>query len=131
MTQITVYQSNAFSLSLAYLQLEGTEGRKEFIFTKPPPRSILPYYRNPKSVKLLDLHPLEVARQLTLIEAELFRNIRPRECLNQAWNKDPDRAPNILAMIDRFNMVRYVALHEYDDHVLRPVVIVVVVSSPC
>jgi len=40
-------------------------------------------------------------------QAELFRSIQPHECLNQSWNK-PGRetnAPNIVAMIKRFNQV--------------------------
>jgi len=56
---------------------------------------------------LFDLKPLEIARQLTLIEFDLYRKIQPKECLNQAWNKT-DReinAPNISAMIRRFNEV--------------------------
>ena len=36
------------------------------------------------SLGLLDLHPTEVARQLTLIEFALFKKIQPKECLNQA-----------------------------------------------
>jgi hypothetical protein len=58
-------------------------------------------------VQLLDLHPLEVARQLTLIEHNLYRTITPCECLRQRWtSKDKATlAPNIIALIDRFNKV--------------------------
>jgi len=35
----------------------------------------------------------------------VVRQIQPRECLNQCWNKDKANAPNILALIDRFNAV--------------------------
>jgi son of sevenless-like protein len=54
-----------------------------------------------------DLDPIEVARQLTLLEETLYRAIKPQECLNQAWNKtNKDQlAPNILAVIRRFNKV--------------------------
>jgi hypothetical protein len=56
---------------------------------------------------LMDIHPEELARQLTLIEYELYKKIKPWECLNQSWaKKDKEtRAPNILAMIQRFNQV--------------------------
>eukprot|EP01094_Clydonella_sp_ATCC50884_P005879 TRINITY_DN1486_c0_g1_i1.p1 TRINITY_DN1486_c0_g1~~TRINITY_DN1486_c0_g1_i1.p1 ORF type:complete len:1136 (+),score=369.66 TRINITY_DN1486_c0_g1_i1:225-3632(+) len=90
---------------LVHRALEGTEKEKQFVFTVPAPRSILPYVRHPKNLKLLELHPLEVARQLTLIEANMFRSIRPRELLNQSWNKSPDKAPNVLALIERFNTI--------------------------
>ncbi|KAH3732741.1 Ras guanine nucleotide exchange factor [Pelomyxa schiedti] len=57
--------------------------------------------------RLLDMPPLEVARQLTLIDFDLFSKILPKECLNQHWAKKGknDNAPNLLAFIHRFNMV--------------------------
>lgn len=63
---------------------------------------------SPKSKETFkDYDPLEVARQLTLIEQDLYRRIENKECLNQAWNK-PDKeekSPHIVAMIKRFNLV--------------------------
>ncbi|KAL0491641.1 RasGefJ [Acrasis kona] len=55
--------------------------------------------------QILDWPSLEIARQITLIEFDLFENIQPKECLSQAWNK-PNRdqiSPNIYAMMDRTN----------------------------
>jgi hypothetical protein len=56
----------------------------------------------------LTLHPEELARQLTLIEAGLFRDIRPSELVGEAWMKEgkEENAPNALAMVYRFNTVR-------------------------
>jgi len=55
---------------------------------------------------LNDLHPEEVARQLTLIEHELFKGIQPNECIKMKWTKDNKAlAPNIHKMINRFNQV--------------------------
>ncbi|CAG8778456.1 9385_t:CDS:2, partial [Acaulospora colombiana] len=52
----------------------------------PPPPSILP--KNMKKIKFLDLDPLEIARQLTIIESKLYNKIQPVECLNKAWSKE-------------------------------------------
>jgi son of sevenless-like protein len=54
-------------------------------------------------------HPEEMARQLTLIEHDLFKSIKPAECVGQAWNKKDreKRAPNVLRMIQRFNQVLF------------------------
>jgi son of sevenless-like protein len=43
----------------------------------------------------------QVARQITLIEAVLFKAIKPVELLNQAWTKKDKeiKAPNVLKMI--------------------------------
>ncbi|TPX37441.1 hypothetical protein SmJEL517_g00744 [Synchytrium microbalum] len=51
-------------------------------------------------IKIPDLDPMEMARQLTLIEFELFSNIKPREYLDMAWMKEDKevRAPNITRM---------------------------------
>ncbi|KAI8812363.1 ras guanine nucleotide exchange factor domain-containing protein [Cladochytrium replicatum] len=58
-------------------------------------------------VKLIELDPLELARQLTLIEFELFTSIKAREFLDLAWMKDDKdtRAPNIMKMTRWFNHV--------------------------
>ncbi|KAJ3293067.1 hypothetical protein HK104_004763 [Borealophlyctis nickersoniae] len=51
-------------------------------------------------LKLTDIEPLELARQITLIEFNLFKAIKPRELLDLAWMKDDKetRAPNITCM---------------------------------
>jgi son of sevenless-like protein len=51
----------------------------------------------------LAFHPEEIARQITLIESELFNSIKPWECIGQSWvKKDKEtKAPNILGMIWR------------------------------
>jgi hypothetical protein len=67
-------------------------------------------------LKFMDLDPLETARQLTLIEHELFFNIKvfwciynlqPREFLDCAWMKDTKEtfAPNIMKMVRWSNHV--------------------------
>ena len=57
--------------------------------------------------KFADLDPLEVARQITVIEFELFCNIKPREFLDLGWMKEDKevRAPNILRMAHWSNHV--------------------------
>ena len=50
----------------------------------------VPLPRLPKNIShlnLLDIDPLELARQLAIMEQQLYKAIQVRECLNQAWNK--------------------------------------------
>lgn len=56
---------------------------------------------------LYDLSSDEIARHLTLIEFEVYSQIKPTEFFGQAWAKPKHhhRAPNIRAMIDRFNII--------------------------
>ncbi|CAG8483932.1 5238_t:CDS:2 [Funneliformis caledonium] len=70
-----------------------------------PPAPILP--KNIKKLKFLDLDPLEIARQLTLIESKLYNKIKPVECLDKAWSKEEgdNIAVNIKAMIVNSNQI--------------------------
>eukprot|EP00300_Choanocystis_sp_HF-7_P018491 c20054_g1_i4.p1 GENE.c20054_g1_i4~~c20054_g1_i4.p1 ORF type:complete len:435 (+),score=136.95 c20054_g1_i4:37-1341(+) len=52
---------------------------------------------------ILSQDPADIAEQLTLISSHIFRQIRAKEFLNQNWSKSPDLAPNITALINRFN----------------------------
>jgi hypothetical protein len=57
--------------------------------------------------KLVDCDPLEIARQLTLIEFEIFTSIKPRELLDCSWMKEAREtlAPNVLRMMRWSNHV--------------------------
>lgn len=55
----------------------------------------------------MEIDPAELARQMTLIELNVYRNIRAKECLDQGWEK-PDkqqRSPNVTKMIQHTNNV--------------------------
>lgn len=56
---------------------------------------------------LLNFDDAEIARQLTILEYESYCSIRPRECLNQSWNKPnkEEESPNIVTMIRRSNSI--------------------------
>lgn len=52
-----------------------------------------------------DIHPKEMARQITLLASDIYKKIRVAELLKQAWSKkDKEKnAPNVLHLINRFN----------------------------
>ncbi|KAI5285285.1 hypothetical protein KEM54_000689 [Ascosphaera aggregata] len=85
-------------------------GRKMTPHIKSAPTPLWP--KNTKRVKLLDINPEEMARQLSLIEIRLYARIKPTECLNKTWtkkSKNPDDthncAPNVKAMIRHSNQL--------------------------
>lgn len=86
---------------------ESTEVKDEqMMFDEKPPKPYLPMNVKTK-LSLLDIHPEEIARQITLIDSALYRKIKPGEFLHSGWTKsDKDaRSPGILAMINSFNVV--------------------------
>ncbi|BEJ03260.1 hypothetical protein CcaverHIS641_0104350 [Cutaneotrichosporon cavernicola] len=58
-----------------------------------------------KPLTLLDIQPLELARQLTILESGHFVKIRPPEFLNKTWQKDDSdmTAPNLSKAISSSN----------------------------
>lgn len=82
-------------------------------FDQKPPRPFLPTNVRGK-LSILDLHPEEMARQITLIDQGLLKAIKPGEFLGLGWMKadKEQRSPHILAMISNFNRVSHWAASE-------------------
>eukprot|EP01120_Amphizonella_sp_Union-15-10_P005793 TRINITY_DN1761_c0_g1_i3.p1 TRINITY_DN1761_c0_g1~~TRINITY_DN1761_c0_g1_i3.p1 ORF type:complete len:579 (-),score=109.34 TRINITY_DN1761_c0_g1_i3:37-1773(-) len=80
------------------------KNQKKIVYYMNPPAPVIPVGQ---ITDLLQISTLELARQMSLRDEEIYHSIRPRECMNQAWNKPDlkDTCPNMLRMINRFNLV--------------------------
>lgn len=89
----------------------------EYFFSQKTPPSILPSSYVVKSdnevvesnlkIPITEWSPIEIARQMTLIEYEIFSRIKPRECFKLGWSK-PDRhtrSPHIVKLVEQLNKV--------------------------
>jgi son of sevenless-like protein len=87
-------------------QREGAEAVERRMMSKPP----TPYLPSnlTGTPTLMDYHPEEIARQLTLVEQKLFLQLKPWELLNQAWTgADKEKlAPNIISILQRESRMR-------------------------
>jgi hypothetical protein len=75
--------------------------------TPPPPKSLGKKFKDYRKVSFMRVHPIEIARQMTLIEAEMFRSICPPELVGGSWKKKNrvELSPNVVRMIDWFNRI--------------------------
>lgn len=66
-----------------------------------PPPSIVPKFNASRGLQLTDIQPEELARQMALFEANLYNQIQPVDCLDQAWSRADSKAhgAHIKAMI--------------------------------
>lgn len=72
--------------------------------TMSGPMPIMP--KNIQHIRLLETDPLELARQLTLMDFRLYSSIRPIECLGKAWSTDAsNNAVNVKQSIDYCNQL--------------------------
>lgn len=72
-----------------------------------PPAPLLPRMPQGRDLRVTDIAPIELARQLTILEFDYFQRIKPVECLNKAWNRsDGDKvAPNVRSVIKTANIL--------------------------
>ena len=91
------------SLRLTLEQKRNSQGPKRtVVFNEAPPTSVLP---NKMIKSILDISPVEIARQMTIVEYNTIKLIEPKECLRTAWTKKDKeiKSKNLLEMIKLFN----------------------------
>ena len=79
----------------------------DFVSAQPPNPDIPIAITAQNKNNILTYSPVEIARQLALIEYSLYNAIRPSECLSQNWiSLEKERlAPNILKMVSHFGKI--------------------------
>jgi len=74
----------------------------EYLEGAPEPLGHLDIFSG-KDLDIFEFHPAELARQITLLEGQLMKKIKPHEWLQQGWMKG--KSVNIINFINRFNLM--------------------------
>jgi len=90
--------------------LTDDESKGPFMFDTKLPKPILPLNMilgaPCPEVSVCTIHPKEIARQMSLIEQNMFRAVKPWELQNLAFSKkDKTLAPNVNAITRHFNVI--------------------------
>ncbi|ESN98069.1 hypothetical protein HELRODRAFT_84957, partial [Helobdella robusta] len=74
---------------------------KQITFSRKPPMAEWHISKIPTDYDLMNLHPIEIARQVTLLEFEIFQKIKSSEMVGAVWMKKEKHltSPNLLKMI--------------------------------
>ncbi|XP_065324988.1 son of sevenless homolog 2-like [Gordionus sp. m RMFG-2023] len=90
-------------------RLENKDKNIEFIFNVQPPQIEWYIAKSKDQFNILTLHPVELARQLTLYEFELYKAIKPSELIGTAWIKRDKHytSPNLLKMTQHSTKITY------------------------
>eukprot|EP00013_Stygamoeba_regulata_P020832 CAMPEP_0177646488 /NCGR_PEP_ID=MMETSP0447-20121125/9799_1 /TAXON_ID=0 /ORGANISM="Stygamoeba regulata, Strain BSH-02190019" /LENGTH=664 /DNA_ID=CAMNT_0019149021 /DNA_START=429 /DNA_END=2423 /DNA_ORIENTATION=- len=78
---------------------------KDLTYDKP----ILPTKTDAAQLTFMDISPVELARQITLLDFAQFSKIRPQELYRCSWTKANKHAasPNVMALTERFNKTTF------------------------
>lgn len=87
--------------------MDSSDENRQRVFTIKPPPPEWPLVQRADQLDLFGVSVAELARQLTLIEWDLWEAIKPWEFLNQAWTKKDKetKAPGIHMLIKHFNYI--------------------------
>lgn len=83
-------------------RLESANTEREFTHQGKPPAIEWHLTRKIEEFELMTLHPVEIARQVTLLEFDLYRAIQPSELVGAPWMKENkyQTSPNLLKMVN-------------------------------
>ncbi|KAG1777155.1 ras GEF [Suillus placidus] len=86
---------------------------RDEVITLPAAKQLMVIIKraSPKRMELLDIDALELARQLTITESQLYQKIRPSECLLRSKESKTDHHDNIANFIRRSNRVSFLPAH--------------------
>eukprot|EP01117_Protostelium_nocturnum_P002738 TRINITY_DN1360_c0_g1_i1.p1 TRINITY_DN1360_c0_g1~~TRINITY_DN1360_c0_g1_i1.p1 ORF type:complete len:1498 (-),score=713.70 TRINITY_DN1360_c0_g1_i1:124-4617(-) len=108
--QISNYLSDiARSLKSQLLKKSGQRRDNLVDLLDPPEVYVFDMEGHSHSAFFMALNDIEIARQLTAVDSEIFQSIAPAELLNQAWNKEKIqfRSPNVSDLIIRANKISF------------------------
>eukprot|EP01080_Neovahlkampfia_damariscottae_P008523 gene8523-347_t len=112
------YFAKSLQQTLIKMKSEDPNKSKFEIDSTKCPKSIIPK-QIPKEI--FEWSEKEIARQISLMEFDLYIKIEPKECLNNSWTPEnrPIKAPNLNAVMEWFNKLSryasFIILNQKED----------------
>lgn len=88
-------------------KVEERKVKQESMISIPPTDLLVSGHTHTFANLFLNLSDIELARQLTLVDFEIYKAIQVQELLQVAWNSNKlkHRSPNVCKLLDRLNKV--------------------------
>jgi hypothetical protein len=112
------YFAKSLQQTLVKMKSEDGNKKKSNVNESKCPKPIIP---KEIPTELFEWSEKEIARQISLLEFDLYIKIEPKECLNQNWSPEnrQKEAPHLNAVMDWFNRISryasYSILVQKDD----------------
>ncbi|KAJ7645574.1 ras guanine nucleotide exchange factor domain-containing protein [Mycena polygramma] len=91
------------SILIQRRQLQGGSVNISVAREQMPPPPLVP--KSSHDLRLLDIEPIELARQLTIMESQMYQRITPVDCLQRAREQRADNIDNITIVIQTSNKI--------------------------
>lgn len=75
------------------------------LISNPPPPNLPPSNANWSQLTFMDMDTTELARQLTIMDFHSYADLKPIELMSWCKPQLQSLAPNVLALVNRFNLV--------------------------
>ncbi|KAJ6232363.1 guanine nucleotide exchange factor [Anaeramoeba flamelloides] len=114
LANIKLHEENRCKNKIFNIKHQNIKYQNRIISPRLPPEIIVPSNLFSFDFGLVDVDPIELARQMTLFSHQLYQKIPSSELIEQSWNKskkERHKLSNVMKMINNFNQFSRYVMH--------------------